>query len=313
MGVSLSIFSPSLLVIGGLSLLVWGLAGIGRSDARRTSADQLHDEYRVDQHRIDLRRPVADRVLRPALRSLATRARRLTPAGLIDSLDRRLALAGSPRSWSLDRILAAKVVLAFIALAISMGWIAGFSLSAGDFSFEVSRLILAPLIIGALYMLPDLILMARARERQQQIQLLLPDALDQMTISVEAGLGFDASLKKFIDTGKGPLVTELRRTLNEISIGIPRRQAFQNLLTRTDVQELRHFVFSINQAEQYGLPVANVLRVQARELRISRRQRAEERAMKIPVKIVIPLVLCILPSLFVVILVPAVIRILEVL
>lgn len=115
-----------------------------------------------------------------------------------------------------------------------------------------------------------------------------------------------------VETGTGPLVEELQRTLQEISIGVPRQQAFRNLVERTDVPELRHFVFAVNQAEEYGLPIAQVLRVQSRELPVIRRQRAEARALKIPVKIVFPLVLCIFPALFVVLLVPAAIRIIDV-
>ena len=114
-----------------------------------------------------------------------------------------------------------------------------------------------------------------------------------------------------VQTGKGPLVEELARTLQEIAIGVPRRQAFRNLVDRTDVEELRHFVFAVNQAEEYGLPIAQVLRVQSKELRVIRRQRAEEKALKIPVKIVFPLIFCIFPALFAVLLVPAVIRIIE--
>jgi tight adherence protein C len=260
---------------------------------------------------MELKEPVTQRILRPLGRAMASRARRLTPAGWIDSLARRIALAGSPRAWPIERLLALKIVLGSVGLVLSLLWIAGVSFTAGSSSLAIGRLILAPVIAVAMYMLPDVVLALAGRERQNRIQLDLPDALDQMTISVEAGLGFDAALQRFVETGIGPLVAELRRALNEVSIGIPRRQAFRNLQERTDVPELRHFVFSINQAEQYGLPVAQVLRVQARELRILRRQRAEERAMKIPVKIVLPLVLCIFPSLFVVILVPAALRIFE--
>jgi tight adherence protein C len=135
--------------------------------------------------------------------------------------------------------------------------------------------------------------------------------MDQLTISVEAGLGFDAALARVSTAGQGPLAEELRRLLGEIKVGVPRREALRHLLDRTEVQELRHFVLALQQAEEYGLPVARVLRVQAAELRIKRRQRAEEQAMKVPVKIVFPLVLCIFPSLFVVLLGPAVIRVMR--
>jgi tight adherence protein C len=235
----------------------------------------------------------------------------MTPAGWIRSLERRVKLAGSSRAWPVERVLAAKLLAGITVLILVVLWISTFSVSAGNITVTIGRFLLAPVLAFGVYMIPDLILTVRGRERQQIIQLELPDALDQMTISVEAGLGFDAALQRFVGSGRGPLVDELRRTLNEIAIGIPRRTAFQHLVERTDVQELRHFVFAVNQAEEYGLPIAHVLRVQAKELRVLRRQRAEERAMKIPVKIVLPLVVCIFPALFVVILVPAMIRIFE--
>jgi tight adherence protein C len=161
------------------------------------------------------------------------------------------------------------------------------------------------------YVLPDLLLWSRGKERQEIIQRELPDTLDQLTISVEAGLGFDAALTRVASTGQGPLAEELRRLLGEVKVGVPRGEALRHLLDRTDVQELRHFVLALQQAEEYGLPVARVLRIQSSELRVKRRQRAEEQAMKIPVKIVFPLVLCIFPALFVVLLGPAMIRVMR--
>jgi tight adherence protein C len=167
-------------------------------------------------------------------------------------------------------------------------------------------------VLGTLgYFTPDVLLYGRAAERMDAIRLALPDTLDQLTISVEAGLGFDAALQRVANSGSGPLAEELHRTVNEITVGIPRAQAFRHLLDRTDVPELRAFVVALQQAEQYGLPTARVLRVQSAELRVKRRQRAEERAMKMPVKIVFPLVVCIFPALFIVLLGPALIRIIR--
>jgi tight adherence protein C len=161
------------------------------------------------------------------------------------------------------------------------------------------------------YLAPDLILWGRARERQGIIRIALPDALDQMTICVESGLGFDQALQRVAERGSGPLAQELQRALSELTVGIPRREALGNLVDRTDVDELRRFVVAVRQADEYGLPIARVLRVQASQLRMRRRLAAEERAMKMPVKIVFPLVICIFPALFVVLLGPAVIRIMQ--
>ena len=144
------------------------------------------------------------------------------------------------------------------------------------------------------------------QERQQAIQLELPDTLDQMTIAVEAGLGFESAMARAGANGTGPLAEELVRTLQDIAVGQPRREAYLALADRTGVQDLRRFIRAVVQADQYGVSIADVLRTQAQEMRLKRRQRAEEKAMQIPVKVIFPLILCILPTLFIVLLGPAV-------
>jgi tight adherence protein C len=219
----------------------------------------------------------------------------------VEALNRRIRIAGSPALWTLERALAMKMVLGIGGLISGLQWTGGLFGS-----------VLTTVLAGAFgYGLPDLLLWSRGKERQGLIQKELPDTMDQLTISVEAGLGFDAALARVASTGQGPLAEELRRLIGEVKVGVPRREALRHLLDRTDVQELRHFVLALQQAEEYGLPVARVLRVQSTELRVKRRQRAEEQAMKIPVKIVFPLVLCIFPALFVVLLGPAVIRVMR--
>jgi tight adherence protein C len=159
------------------------------------------------------------------------------------------------------------------------------------------------------YFTPDLLVHSRGQERQESIGKALPDTLDQMTIAVEAGLGFETAMARAGRTGTGPLADELVRTLQEVQLGVPRSKAMRNLADRTDQSDLRHFVLAVIQAESYGIPIADVLRTQAAEQRVKRRQRAEEQAMKIPVKIIFPLILCILPTLFIVILGPAAIQV----
>ena len=159
------------------------------------------------------------------------------------------------------------------------------------------------------YLLPDLLLSNAATNRQKRIRLELPDTLDQMTIGVEAGLGFEAAMARAGRSGDGPLAEELVRTLQEVQAGMSRADAMRGLAERNDVAELRQFVLAVRQAETYGIPIAQVLRAQAAELRVKRRQRAEEQAMKLPVKVIFPLVLCILPAIFVVVLGPAAIRV----
>jgi len=295
-----------------LLILLWSLSGIGGRRTRSSLSGLEVEEHRVvDEHQLRLQQPARHRFVRPLLAPMARRARRLTPAGWVTSLERHVRLAGSPRAWSVERILGVKLLLGIATLIVGIFWIARFSISGGPWAQTLVRVVAVPVLALVFYLLPDLILRLQGRDRQQVIQTALPDVLDQMSISVEAGLGFDAALSRVVESGRGPLVNELLRALREISIGVPRKQAFRNLVERTDVPELRHFVFAVNQAEEYGLPIANVLRVQSKELRVIRRQRAEERAMKLPVKIVLPLVFCIFPALFVVLLVPAAIRILE--
>jgi tight adherence protein C len=299
-------------VASAAPLLLWGLSGVGRRRGRPSGGNgEAEDRRVVDEHQLRLQQPALQRVFRPALQAVGRRVRKLTPASWVASLEQKVRLAGSPAAWPVERALALKLMMAITALLMGALWIVRFSPTGGGLPMTLARVALVPLLTLFAYMLPDLILRLRGKERQQAIQTALPDALDQMSISVEAGLGFDASLGRVVETGTGPLVEELQRTLQEIAIGIPRKQAFHNLVERTDVPELRHFVFAVNQAEEYGLPIAQVLRVQSKELRVIRRQRAEERAMKIPVKIVFPLILCIFPSLFVVLLVPAAIRIFD--
>lgn len=293
-------------------LLLWGLSDMGRKRsqlAQRAAEDQKHRV--VDEHQLRLQQPAGKRFVQPLLRSIARRARRFTPAGWVASLERRVRLAGSPPNWSVERILGVKLLLGFATLIVGILWVARFTISGGGLLQTLVRTVAVPVLAVIFYLLPDLVLRLGGRDRQLAIQTALPDVLDEMTISVEAGLGFDAALHRAVESGRGPLVDEFQRTLREISIGVPRKQAFRNLVDRTDVPELRHFVFAVNQADQYGLPVALVLKVQSKELRVIRRQRAEERAMKLPVKIVLPLVFCIFPALFVVLLVPAVISIYE--
>jgi tight adherence protein C len=290
--VSPIVIGGSTAVVAGLGLAAWVWLGARRSAAVAQAADH---------RRMALQKGPLDRVVRPVVDRLGSRARRLTPGGWIRALERRVTLAAA-KNWTLERALAAKLLLA--AMGFLVGWIWVQPVTPTSLGLAV--------LLGVLgYVTPDVILHGKAADRMDAIRDALPDTLDQLTISVEAGLGFDAALQRVSNSGEGPLADELLRTVNEVTVGIPRNQALRNLAERTDVAELRHFVVALQQAEQYGLPIARVLRIQASELRVKRRQRAEERALKMPVKIVFPLVTCIFPALFIVLLGPAVIRILR--
>jgi tight adherence protein C len=222
---------------------------------------------------------------------------RLTPKRSVRTLDRMLSRAGRPPAWPLHRLLAAKLVLPAIFGVMTLAVI----------SASPGRIVVVVAIVVTVVsrFLPELLLHSRGQERAQQIGLALPDTLDQMTIAVEAGLGFDSAMARAAKAGKGPLAQELARTMQDMQVGQSRRQAYESLASRTGVPPLRKFVRAIIQADLYGIAVADVLRTQADQLRIKRRQRAEEKAMQIPIKVIFPLMLCILPVLFIVLLGPA--------
>lgn len=236
--------------------------------------------------------------LMPSLTALGDRL--VLPANrrLIDKL---LGLAGRPQAWPLARLVVAKPLLAVIAASLGI-----LLLSAGP---SGPLLALVILLVAVAYFIPDLLLYSRGIERQAAIGLDLPDTLDQMLIAVEAGLGFEASMSRAGQNGKGPLAEELVRTLQDMRVGMSRREAYQLLAERTAVPDLRAFIRAVVQADIYGISISAVLRTQAKEMRMKRRQRAEEKAMKIPVKVLFPLMLFILPVLFIAVLGPTVITV----
>jgi tight adherence protein C len=221
----------------------------------------------------------------------------LTPGGTVARLDRLASRAGRPADWPVPKLVAAKLVLTAIAGGLGL-----LMITAGATTLTV-LLVLHVTVVA--YFVPELLLYSRGQERQEAISLELADTLDQMTIAVEAGLGFESAMSRAGANGKGPLAEELVRTLQDIAVGQPRREAYLALAERTGVPDLRRFIGAVVQADAYGVSIADVLRTQAQEMRLKRRQRAEEKAMQIPVKVIFPLILCILPTLFIVLLGPA--------
>lgn len=250
-----------------------------------------------------LAEPAATRVVTPAITSLARRARAVTPRGVVEALETKLAAAGLQGTWTIEHLLIAKVVLGSLALLLT--------LPRAVSSPSLLTVLCATVLPFGLWYVPDFLASQRADARRETLRRELPDTMDQLTIAVEAGLGFEAALVRVASGGKGPLAAELRRTLQDIQLGVDRAGALDALGERCDVPDLRRFVAAVRQAERYGLPIASVLRTQASELRLKRRQRAEEHAMKIPVKVLFPMVLFILPTLFIVIIGPGVVRFLQ--
>lgn len=248
----------------------------------------------------------SERVVAPAAARFSRAAARVTPAGLRRGVARRLVLAGSSGKWTAEVFLAVQLALTLGAAAV--GFLVGIN---GD--KRVLGPFWVPLLAFVAYIFPIAALDGKAQNRQEQIRRMLADTIDLLTISVEAGLAFDAALLQARRSMKGPLSEEIGRMLHEMQLGIRRSDAMRNLSERTNVEELRSFVLAMVQADVFGVSVANVLRSQSQELRTKRRQRAEERAMKIPVKLLFPMIVCILPSLLILVVGPGVIRIADVL
>ncbi len=234
----------------------------------------------------------------PAMLGLA---KRLTPGSYEAKLDRWLALAGRPASMPLEKLLVAKPILALAGAVVGILLFRS-SPTAQNVAIGLFITVLA-------YFLPDFLVYNKGIKRQEAIQLELPNTLDQMLISVEAGLGFEAAMARAGHHGEGPLAQELTRTLQDMQVGRPRQEAYQAMADRSSVTELRSFVRAVVQADKYGIGLAKVLRTQAKQSRVKRRQRAEEKAMKLPVKVLFPLLLFIFPVLFIVLLGPAAINI----
>jgi tight adherence protein C len=238
-------------------------------------------------------------VLRGWMRALALR---LSPSGTPTKLQHRLDIAGNPERWNPDRFLAAKG--AGLVVLAAIGMLAGLH--------KPILLILYAAVGGVIgFFLPDVLLYNAGIKRQARIQAALPDAMDMLTVCVEAGLGFDAALAQVARNTTGPLAAELARVLQEMQIGKSRTEALHAMGDRTTVPEFRAFVSALVQAGELGISVAKVLREQAKELRLRRRQRAEEQAQKVSVKIMFPLVVCLFPALFVIVIGPGVISIMH--
>jgi tight adherence protein C len=247
-------------------------------------------------------RSFGERVVMPLLRRFGGVGRALSPQGTLARIQRQLDRAGNPPGWPAERVVAAKGVGLLVGAAL-----------AGLCGLIIAGLGVAPLIavIGAVvgFFGPDLAIYNTGVKRQEQLQRTLPDVLDTLTVCVEAGQGFDAALAQVVRNGRGPLAGEMSRVLQEMRIGRSRVEALRALAGRTTVPELRGFATAVIQASELGVPVAQVLREQAREMRVKRRQWAEEKAQKIPIKILFPTLFCLFPALFIVVLGPGVIKI----
>lgn len=242
-----------------------------------------------------------DRLLAPAVEAMRRVGVRLSPSGAGARIARSLDRAGNPTGWNLERIMAAKAIAMVLAAFVAVVLL----------GFGVRGLLAAAGAGLAAFFLPDLLVYNLGAKRQQELIKGLADALDMLTVCVQAGQGFDAAIMQVAKTVTGPIGGEFARVLSEMQIGKSRGEAFAALGERVSTPEVKNFVSALVQADRMGLPIAAVLREQTSEMRIARRQRAEEKAQKVTVKILFPLLLCIFPALFIVIIGPGGIRIME--
>jgi tight adherence protein C len=246
----------------------------------------------------------SDRVLVPILKRIANMIKRISPRGVVKSTSYKLELAGILEVLGTNVYFTVKFLLPIGFLIIYVLLIVFF-----DFSIIINLLLLIPIPLS--YFLPDIYLRSKISSRQDEIRRSLPNALDMLTITVEAGMGFNAALSRIASNLKGPLGEELGKMLKEMNVGVPRREAFRNLINRTDVQDLDSFVSAVVQAEILGISIGKILRTQASELRNRRSNRAEEAGIKAPLKLVFPLIICLLPVLIIIIIGPGLITVFD--
>ncbi|MGZ4685261.1 type II secretion system F family protein [Oryzihumus sp.] len=291
------------LLAAGLSIAVLVMAftfGAGAPTGVARSLSLIeHGVSRAEVGKHEL--PATERLVRPLLDGSRGLAVRLSPAGTHDRLQHLLDLAGNPGTWTVERLLGLK----------GAGMIGGAVVVLLLAHLSLGGLVLAVVAAAVGFFLPDLLVYNVALKRQNILRRGLADALDMLTVCVEAGQGFDAALLQVARSTQGPVAGEFARVLQEIQIGKSRGEAFSAMAARTKVTEVRTFVTALVQADRLGLPIAAVLREQSVQMRLVRRQRAEEKAQKIPVKILFPMLLCIFPALFIVIIGPGVIRIVQ--
>ncbi|MEO8463057.1 MAG: type II secretion system F family protein [Chloroflexota bacterium] len=299
---------PLAIIIAGAAalailLITFALAGSRAEDPVQARLTQLGTMQAKNLEELELQQPFFDRTIKPLAARLSGRVSKVTSSNFTERTEKRLAMAGNPGDMRSADWLGIKAIVAAVFGAVMFVF---FGLLGGNI---LSGIALGVLGLGIGYIAPEFWLSGRVKKRQKGILLQIPDALDLLTISVRAGLGFDAALAKVVEKLQGPLIDEFRRALAEVRVGKVRRDALRDIVPRTDVLPLTNFIGAIVQAEQLGVSISKVLQVQSEQLRIERRQRAEEQAAKAPIKMLFPLVGCIFPSLFIVILGPAIILI----
>lgn len=292
-----------ILLLGSVAVVVWGTRPASRTEKVRAALGNL-DRFDVQAFRqSELAQPASTRLIAPAFRRMAAASKWITPRGRMRRLEAKVERAGRPWNLDVNGLLAVKVISMTAGLLILVVLA---SLSVLPLVWFV---VLAVAVVVLTYYLPDLILHFSINSRQRLIARSLPDLLDLLTVTVEAGLGLDSALAKISEKLRDPLRQEILITLHHIRMGESREAALREFARRCDVEDLSNFVSSLIQSQKLGISLGQVLRVQSETIRTAQRQRIEEGAQKAPVKMLIPLVFCIFPVMFVVIVGPAVIKI----
>jgi tight adherence protein C len=294
----------SLLLFGGL-LIALSIVGVLTSE-RRAVSRSVAAVQAINSAPAELTSEIdvsfTDRVIAPFSERLVGVGRAIVRADTADKIAHRLDIAGNPPAWDVNRIIGTKVL--GLAVVGTMGFVLMISRES-----PLGQVVIGTSVACALgYVLPNVLLKNAGDKREELMQNALPDAIDLLTISVEAGLGFDAAVSRVARNTTGPLAQEFARLLQEMQLGMGRSEAMRAMGERTTLADLRSFCLAMVQADSLGIPISRVLRIQSAEIRVKRRQRAEEKAQKVPVKILFPLIFFILPCLFIVILGPVILQ-----
>lgn len=300
----------AIIVVTAVILTVIGLRNPELADERALQArleEFSQTGEQIDLTKLELSQPFTDRVIYPMARKLGELAIKFTPQNALQSISRKLELAGSPSKIEPSMVLASQ----FIA-GIGFGGLVILVFSVGSADWPASRVILVALLVALFgFYFPQLWLSSKISRRQKEIRKAMPDALDLLTICVEAGLGFDAAMSKVSEKWQSELSLAFARVIQEIQLGKIRREALRDMADRIGLAEMTSFVAAVIQSEQLGVSMAKVLRIQSDQMRVKRRQRAEEEAHKAPLKMLIPMGLLIFPSLMIVLLTPAALRLFQ--
>lgn len=298
------------ILVGAIILTVIGLRN-PESDTDRALQARLEEFSKSgempDLRELELSQPFTERVLFPLARKLGEVATRFTPQNAMNSIARKLELAGVTYRIEPSMILAGQLFIGLLFAGIVLLFT-----SLGNANWPASRVFILSLVFGILgFYFPQLWLSSKITRRQKEVRKAMPDALDLLTICVEAGLGFEAAMAKVADKWVSELSLGFARAIQEIQLGKVRREALRDMAERIDIPEMTSFVAAVIQSEQLGVSLAKVLRIQSDQMRVKRRQRAEEEAHKAPLKMLIPMSLLIFPSLVIVLMTPAALRLMK--